>query len=248
MRDFYDRDNLRATVAEFIATFLFVFVGVGAIGAFGKIGSISGQDLLLVGLAHGLGIAVGIMAVGRISGAHINPAVTVAALLAGKIGLIKSAMYILAQLGGAILAMVALDGTAYQSDDLGLHTVAGNLTTGNAFVIEVILTFFLVFVIFATAMEKRGNAMLAPLAIGTVVALDHFVAIPLTGASMNPARSFGPALVHGDWTDHWIYWAAPMAGAIVAGIVYVTIFGTAQDRAQAGAISLTEAEATSGAE
>ncbi len=243
MADFYDRDNLRATVAEFLATFFFVFVGVGAIGAFGEIGQISGPQLLLIGLAHGLGIAVGIMAIGRVSGAHINPAVTIAALLAGRIGLIKSAMYIGAQLGGAALAMVALDGSAYPSDDLGLHGLGQNLTTGNAFVIEVILTFFLVFTIFATAMEKRGNAMLAPLAIGTVVALGHFVAIPLTGASMNPARSFGPALIHGNWTDHWIYWVAPITGAIIAGIIYVAVFGTAADRSQAGAISLTDPEA-----
>lgn len=243
MGDFYDRDNLRATVAEFIATFLLVFIGVGTIGAFGQIGSISGPQILLIGLAHGLAIAVGIMAFGRISGAHINPAVTIAALIAGRIGLIKSAMYIVAQLGGAAVAMLAIDSSAYPSDDLGVQGIAANLTIGNAFVIEVILTFLLVFVIFATAMEKRGNALLAPLAIGTVVALDHFVAIPLTGASMNPARSFGPALVHGVWTDHWLYWAAPIAGAVVAGIAYVTIFGTAADRSLAGAISLTESEA-----
>lgn len=242
MGDFSDRDNLRAMAAEFIATFMLVFIGVGAIGAFGQIGGIAGPQLLLIGLAHGLALAVGIVAVGRISGAHVNPAVTIAALLVGRIGLIKSTMYIVAQLGGAVVAMVALDGSAYQSDSLGLHQVGGGLTTANAFVVEVILTFFLVFVVFATAMEKRGNVLLAPLAIGTVIALGHFVAIPLTGASMNPARSFGPALIHGNWTDHWLYWAAPITGAVIAAIVYVTIFGTDEDRARAGAISLTEAE------
>lgn len=242
MGDFSDRDNLRAMVAEFLATFILVFIGVGAIGALDRVGSVSGLQLLLVGLAHGLAIAVGVMAFGRISGAHINPAVTIAALLTGRIGLVKSSMYVVAQLGGGVVAMIAIDSTAYQSNDLGLQTIATNLTTGNAFVVEFILTFLLVFTIFATAMEKRANALFAPLAIGTVVAFDHFVAIPLTGASMNPARAFGPALVHGDWTDQWLYWAAPITGAVIAGIVYVTVFGTPEDRAQAGVISLSEAE------
>ena len=106
MGDISDRDNLRAAIAEFIATFLFVFVGVGAIGAFREIGVNSGPELVLIGLAYGLAIAVGIMAVGRISGAQINPGVTIAALLAGKIGVINSAMYVTAQLGGSALAMV----------------------------------------------------------------------------------------------------------------------------------------------
>ncbi|MDA1296530.1 MAG: MIP family channel protein [Chloroflexi bacterium] len=242
MRDLSDRDNLRAMAAELIATFMFVFVGVGAIGAFGQLGGIAGPQLLLIALAHGLGISVGVIAVGRISGAHLNPAVTIAALITGNIGLIKSVMYIVAQLGGAALAMVALDGIAYQSANLGLQTVSPSIGTGNGFVLEVILTFFLVFVIFATAIDKRGNAVLAPLAIGGVIALDHFIAFPLTGASMNPARSFGPALIHGIWDDHWVYWAGPVAGAVLAGIAYVVVFGTAEDRRKAGAIPFTESE------
>ncbi len=242
MRDLTHRDNLRSSLAELLATFFFVFVGVGAIGAFNSLGAISGPQILLIGVAHGLAITVGIVVVGRVSGAHINPAVTVAVLLAGRIGLIKSMMYIVAQLGGAALAMVALDGAAYQSDGLGVHSIAGNLSTSNAFVIEVVLTFFLVFTIFATALEKRANALLAPLAIGTVVALGHFMAVPLTGASMNPARSFGPALVHGTWDNQWLYWIAPMVGALLAAVVYIAIFGTAADRSRAGAISLSESE------
>lgn len=240
MGDFSDRNNLRAAAAELIATFLFVFVGIGAIGAFERVSGVTGSQLLLIGLAHGLGISVGVVAIARISGAHINPAVTVAALITGNIGLIKSVMYIVAQLGGAVLAMLALDGVAYASDDLGLQTVSGSIGNGNGFVLEVILTFFLVFVIFATAIDKRGNAVLAPLAIGGIMAIDYIVGFPLTGGSMNPARSFGPALIHGVWDGHWVYWAGPMAGAVVAGITYVTVFGTVEDRQKAGAISLSE--------
>ncbi len=242
MSYFTDRDNLRATLAEFLATFLLVFIGVGAIGAFTDVSNVAGPQILLIGVAHGLAVAVGVIAVGRVSGAHINPAVTVAALISGRIGLVRSGMYIVAQLGGAAVAMVALDGSAFQTNNLGLHAPGLNVTTGNAFVIEVVLTFFLVFVIFATALDKRNTTALAPLAIGGMIAMGHFVAIPLTGASMNPARSFGPALIHGEWADHWIYWAAPIAGAVIAAIVYVTIFGTANDRARAGAISLGEPE------
>lgn len=242
MGDFTNRDNWRTATAELLATFFFVFAGIGSIAAFREIGGVAGSNLILIGLAHGLGIAVGVMAIGRISGGHINPAVTFAALLTGNVSLIRAVMYIVAQLGGGVMAMLALDSLAYPSRNLGLHTVSGSVGAGNGFVLEVVLTFFLVFVVFATGIDRRGNAVLAPLAIGTVVALDHFVAIPLTGASMNPARSFAPALVHGIWDDHWVYWAGPIVGAVLAGVSYVVIFGTPEDRRKAGAISLTEAE------
>ena len=241
MGDLTDRDNLRAAVAEFLATFTFVFVGVGSIGAFQSINGVNGAQIVLIGLAHGLGIMLGVMAVGRISGGHLNPAVTVAAVVTGKMGLIKALMYVVAQAAGGALAALAISSLAFTRGEVGVHAISGDIGTGDGFVLEVILTFFLVFAVFATALDKRSNALLAPFAIGTVIALGHFVAIPLTGASMNPARSFGPALVHGAWDDHWVYWLAPMLGAVIAGVGYVTIFGTDEDRRKAGAISLTEA-------
>lgn len=244
MGDFMDREHLRAAAAELIGTFLFVFVGVGAVGAFGSIGGVPGPQLLLIGLAHGLGIAVAIMAIDKVSGAHINPAVTIAALVSGNIGLIKSSMYIVAQLIGAVLAMVVLDNVAFSANNLGVHAVSTNISIGDAFVIEVVLTFLLVFVVFATAMDQQKTTIFAPLAIGGIVALDHFVAIPLTGASMNPARSFGPALVHGVWDDHWLYWVAPMVGALIAAGAYITLFASPEDRQKAGIISLREPQPT----
>lgn len=240
MGEFNNRDNLRAALAEFLGTFIFVFAGIGAVGAFTFVNGISGVQLLLIGLAHGLALMAAIAAVGRISGGHINPAVTIGALITGNIGLVRAAMYIVAQLAGAVLASLALESLAYPADNLGVHTIAGNVGVGNGFTIEVILTFFLVLAVFATAIDKRGNALLAPLVIGTVVVIGHFVAIPLTGPSMNPARSFGPALVHGAWADQWVYWAGPITGALVAAIGYVMIFGTAEDRRKAGAITLSE--------
>ncbi|MBI4305448.1 MAG: aquaporin [Chloroflexi bacterium] len=211
------------SIAELIATFTFVFVGVGAAGASTWLGTAPGDTgLILVGLAHGLGIMIGVMTVGRISGGHLNPAVSVAAWATGNIGTPRLIAYVIAQLAGATLAAIALD-RAFNIDGLGVHKV--RIETGTAFGLEAILTFFLVFAVFALAIDPRGNKTWAPFAIGTVIALDHFIAIPLTGASMNPARSFGPALVHGEWADHWVYWAGPIAGGIVAAVVYVRLFG-----------------------
>ena len=231
-------------LAEFIATFMFVFLGVGAIGAIGLISGVNGIQLVLVGLAHGLAIMVGVITVARISGAHMNPAITMATLITGNIGLVRASMYVVAQVGGAILAALALNGLAFAQADLGVHTISRTIGTSNGFVLEVILTFFLAFAMFATVIDKRGNKALAPLAIGTVIALGHFVAMPLTGASMNPARSLGPALVNGAWADHWVYWVAPILGAVVAGITYAVVFGDDAARRRAGAIALTEADRT----
>jgi len=114
-----------------------------------------------------------------------------------------------------------------------------NVSPGDGLVIEVILTFFLVFTIFATMIDKRGNVALGPAAIGVVIFVDHLIAVPLTGASMNPARSFGPALIHGQWLDHWIYWAGPILGAVTAALAYVMIFGDKDDHARLGSIRMS---------
>ena len=187
-----------------------------------------------------LGIMIGIMAIGRVSGGYINPAITISAFVSGNIGLIKTVLYVGAQVGGAIVAALALDSVAFDRNDLGVHALGADVTSGDGFALEFILTFFLAFAVFATAIDKRGMSMLAPIAIGTVVAVDHLVAINLTGASMNPARSIGPAVVHNAWADHWVYWAGPIAGALVAGIVYMLIFGTRADRDRMGALSLDD--------
>lgn len=217
------RKALRPAAAELIATFTFVFVGVGAIGASTRLGAPLGDaPIILIGLAHGLGIMIGVATVGRISGGFLNPAVTIAAWFTGNLGTPRMVVYLVAQLAGAALAALALD-RVFGIDGLGVHKVT--IGTGAGFGLEAVLTFFLVFAVFGTAIDTRGNAILAPIVIGTVIAVDHFVAIPLTGASMNPARSFGPALIHGDWADHWVYWAGPIAGGIVAAVAYVRIFG-----------------------
>ncbi|MDG0867608.1 aquaporin [Candidatus Lucifugimonas marina] len=241
MSELLSGNNLRGLMAELIATFTFVFMGIGAIGA--AIGAglslaepFDTAGLIVISLGHGVGIFVGIIVFGRVTGAHINPAVTIAAIISGNIGIIRGVSYIVGQLIGATIAAILIEQFAWPIANLGVH--GPSIAVGDALVIEVIVSFFLVFTIFATAIDKRGNAMWAPLAIALVVFVDHLIAVPLTGASMNPARSFGPALAGGYWTDHWIYWAGPIVGGIAAAIAYVMIFGEKADRDKFGTLSL----------
>ncbi|MBI4338903.1 MAG: MIP family channel protein [Chloroflexi bacterium] len=220
-------DAWRAAVAELIGVTLFVFVGAGTVVSSGML--VDGLDparLVAIALAHGLAIAIMVAATAHISGGHINPAVTVAAIVTRKMGLAKGAMYVVAQLIGAALGAYLLAATIpdAKAAGLGAHALGNGVTAGAGLVIETILTFVLVFVVFATAIDTRGPGNLAPFAIGTAVLVIHLIAVPLTGASVNPARSFGPALVSGQWANHWVYWAGPLVGGSVAGIVYQTVF------------------------
>lgn len=220
----------RAVFAEFISTFIFIFVGCGSVVSTAG-SAFHDARLISIALAHGFAIAVLVYATADISGGHVNPAVTCAAIVTRKISLLKGLLYILAQLTGAgtgaywlkMLTPASLIGEG--AGALGGQAVNYNLiTAGQAIGIEVTLTFLLVFTVFATAIDPRGSGDLAPLAIGLSVLIEHFVGVPLTGASMNPARSFGPAFAMGVWQDHWIYWIGPICGAILAGGLYQLAF------------------------
>lgn len=220
-------DSWRAAFAELIAVLLFVFIGCGAVVSSGML--VKGLDparLVAIAIAHGLGIAIMAAATAHISGGHINPAVTVAQIVTRKISLSKGAMYIVAQLVGAVIAAYLLSLVIPKAAQgaLGAHALGNGVTAGGGLVIEVVLTFVLVFVIYATAVDSRGPNSIAPLAIGFTVMAIHLIAVPLTGASVNPARSFGPALVAGQWADHWIYWVGPIVGGSLAAIVYQSVF------------------------
>jgi len=241
MNEILSGNNLRGLVAELIATFTFVFMGVGAIGVvigagFTLVSPTDNAGLVMIALGHGLGIFLGVVVIGRITGAHMNPAVTIAAIISGNTGIIRGFSYILGQLIGASIAIYILSEFFWSIPNLGVQTLS--VTTGDGLVIEVILTFFLVFTIFATMIDKRGNAALGPAAIAIVIFLDHIIAVPLTSASMNPARSFGPALIHGQWPDHWVYWAGPILGAVTAALAYIMIFGDKDDQARLGSIRM----------
>ena len=227
----------RSVAAEFIATGLFVFIGTGSVVVALNVGGGSNSDpsfIISVALAHGLAIALLVAATARISGGHINPAVSFVMALTGKMKVSTAVLYIGAQLVAAILGSLLLKAVIAgpaELGNLGAHSVnlaivedqVGN-GAGAGLLIEAVLTFALVFVIFATAIDRKGLAHLAPMAIGLVYLVDNLVGIPLTGASMNPARSFGPAVVANFWDDHWIYWLGPLIGAAVAALVYEYVF------------------------
>ena len=230
IQDIRSGDAWRASAAELVATLLFVFMGTGAVvtvGIFvGAGGEVTAGNLLVIAIAHGLAIAVLVAAIGRISGGHINPAVTFSAVLTRKMGVSKGAMYVIAQLVGAILGAFLLKAVIPDALEggLGAHALGPDISAGAGLVVEMVLTFVLVFVVFATAMDPKGPVHLAPFAIGTAVLIDHLVGVPLTGASMNPARTLGPAWAAGAWADHWVYWVGPLSGGAIAALVYEGVF------------------------
>jgi aquaporin TIP len=222
----FGQKTWQAVFAELIATLLFVFVGAGTVVIIGGVADAGG--LVAVALAHGLTIALLVAAIARISGGHINPAVTFGAVITGRMKLSTGALYVVAQLAGAVIGALLLEAVLVGEveGNLGAHALNLNVLDGKGagVMVEAVLTFVLVFTVFATAMDPRGMANLAPIAIGLAVLVDHFVGVPLTGASMNPARSFGPALVADFWTDHWVYWLGPLIGGGLAALVYYLTF------------------------
>jgi aquaporin TIP len=200
-------------VAEFVGTFTLIFAGVGAIAL--------GADLDGVAFAHGLAIAVMVSAVGHISGGHFNPAITFGFLITRRIQPVLAGIYWLAQLAGALAAALLvkwlMPGDALRIGVPTVHVVG----SFEAAVLEAILTFFLVWVVFATAADPRGSfTSIAGLAIGLTITIDVFMGGPLTGAAMNPARAFGPELVGNFWGEAWIYWLGPLIGASIAAVGY----------------------------
>ncbi|HYL65560.1 MAG TPA: MIP family channel protein [Nitrosopumilaceae archaeon] len=224
--------NPRAWFAEAIATYALVFFGPLAIilaaVAFGT--GLSIQAIVMISLAHGAAIGLMVYTFGHVSGAHINPAVTISMLVTRRIGIKDGIAYIIFQLIGAITAAASLKAIL---PDLGAKVNFGtqggpsellNHSAISGLAVEIILTFFLVTVIFMTAVHKKAPAGMYGLAIGGMIFLIHLVGVPLTGASVNPARTFGPALISGYWDYHWIYWAGPIIGAIIAGLIMNYVF------------------------
>ena len=206
----------RRCVAEFIGTFGLLFAGAGAV----MINEISGGATTNVGigLVFGLTVAAMIFATGHISGAHINPAVTLGFALARHFPWKLAPLYWGSQLLGATAACLVLRGLFGNVADMGATLPGAEVWVVAAF--EALLTFFLMFVVMAMATDVRAVGTAAALAIGATVALEATFGGPISGASMNPARSFGPALVSGNWTAHWAYWVGPIVGAAVAAFTY----------------------------
>ena len=209
---------VRKMTVEAVGAFALSFIGVGAI-LYGPPGS-----LVTVALAHGFVIAVMVCAAGHISGGHFNPAVTFGFLVTKRISTYEAVGYWVAQLGAAVLGALAVRATLpdnVPNINPGLTVLAPGVSWGSGFVIEFILTFFLVFVIFGVAVDPRGSfAAVAGIPIGLTISLDIMMGGPLTGASMNPSRTFGPDLVAGKFTDIWLYFVACPLGAAAAALLY----------------------------
>jgi MIP family channel proteins len=214
----------RKLVAEAIGPFALVFIGAGSIVLAAGNANIG---LVEIALAHGLAIAIMISAVGHISGGHFNPAVTAGFWVTRRISTPLAIGYVLAQLLGGILGAIALvvlfpEGLR-EAANLGVPALGPGIDFGKGVGIEVILTFFLVLVIFGTAVDRRGTN-LGGLAIGLSITMDVLAAGPLTGAAMNPARALGPALMTGTWDDQLVWWIGPIIGGVIAGMVYHYVF------------------------
>ena len=218
------RDSWRHFVAEFIGTFALVFVGGAAIMIAKDTNSPAG--LLGIAFAHGLILAVMVSALMRISG-HFNPAVTIGFVVARRIEIPMAGVYILAQIIGAIVGAYVLKWTfpfaLFEATRGGGQAIALQVSGGQAFLLEFVATFFLVLVVFGTAVDPKAPRI-GGLAIGLVVTADILAIGPLTGGSMNPARSFGPAVASGIFEAQSIYWIAPIAGGIVAALLYEYLF------------------------
>lgn len=211
------RMDLRPEAAEAVGVFALVFAGCGAIMTNAQTGALGHTG---VALTFGLIILVMIYALGHVSGAHFNPAITVAFAATGHFPWRRVPSYALAQVAGAILGAAALRLVLGSVADVGATVPAPGLAVPAAFALEAVATFFLALVIIGVATDRRAAPGIAGLAIGFTVALDALFAGPLTGASMNPARTLGPALVSGTWTDAWLYMVAPALGAVLAMALY----------------------------
>src|SRR5947208_3168319 len=205
---------LRRGVAEFIGTFTLIFIGGGA-------GIVSGQDIVGVALANGLAIGIMVSNLGHISGGHFNPAITLGFVVTRRIRAELAAVYWVSQLLGAIFAALILRYIFSKLGGLAGATPVPHIHEDKALVLEIIMTFFLVFAVWATAVDPRGAfKAIAGLAIGLTITIDVFVGGPVTGAAMNPARAFGPELA-GNTRSGWsTYWVGHIAVALLAALAY----------------------------
>jgi len=212
-------------VAEFIGTFALIFFGAGSICAYQYLHSNADLGLLGVALAHGLAIGIMVSALGHISGGHFNPAVTIGIWVTKRLSTVDAALYWVAQLAGgpaaAFLLKIVVPDDTWRAVALGTPELARDFPVWAGMSLEAVTTFFLVLVVFATAVDEKGAfKSIAGFGIGLIISLGILVAGPFTGGALNPARAFGPALAATHWAHHGVYWIGPLAGGFLAGLIY----------------------------
>lgn len=216
-------------IAEFIGTFALIFFGAGSICAYQYLHAAEGVNLLGVALAHGLAIGIMVSALGHISGGHFNPAVTIGFWVTKRIGTIEAFLFWVAQLAGASAAAFLLKSVVpeetWRAVALGVPELARDFPVWAGITLEGVTTFFLVLTVFSTAVDEKGTfRSIAGFGIGLSITLGILVAGPLTGAALNPARAFGPALAATHWAHQGVYWVGPLAGGFVAGLLYDSLY------------------------
>ncbi|GAA0168368.1 hypothetical protein Leryth_027482 [Lithospermum erythrorhizon] len=226
--DSFSLGSMKAYIAEFISTLMFVFAGVGSAIAFNKVtldAALDPSGLVAIAICHAFALFVAVAVGANISGGHVNPAVTFGLAVGGQITILTGLFYCIAQLLGSIVACylltVVTGGLAVPT-----HNVAAGVGAIEGVVMEIIITFALVYTVYATAADPKKGSLgtIAPIAIGFIVGANILAAGPFSGGSMNPARSFGPAVVSGDFSCNWIYWVGPLIGGGLAGLIYSNVY------------------------
>jgi MIP family channel proteins len=219
-------DPIRRGVAEFVGAFTLIFIGGGSVVAAEQV-----HDPTLIGIAiaNGVAIAVMVSSLGHISGGHFNPAITLGVLITRRIAPALAFVYWLFQFAGAALAALLvrelLPRAATAPSHIGVPALGHGVDSAAGFGLEAIMTFLLVWAVFATAIDPRGAfKSIAGMAIGLTITIDVLFGGPFTGAAMNPARAFGPQLVGNDWTHGWVWYAGPALGGIVAAAMYEFLY------------------------
>ncbi|HHT9119294.1 MAG TPA: MIP/aquaporin family protein [Candidatus Hypogeohydataceae bacterium YC41] len=232
-------NNYRKYVAEAVGTFALVFVGAGSICAeyYLKSTGGSGIGLLGVSMAFGLVVMAVVYALGYISGSHINPAVSVAFWVTKRMDTNMAVFYIVSQLVGAAVAGFALKEVypqAVADVHLGTTSLGQGVPLVNGMLMEFVITFLLVLTVFLTAVDRRANKAFAGICIGLAMSFGVLIGGAITGGSMNPARTFGPALASGFFKDHFVYWVAPILGAVVAALFYEWVLAESEGEITSG--------------